>query len=237
MDTMKDISVLIPACNEAGFIRQNIEILDDFLGKSFRSHEIIVAEDGSTDGTDRILKAMADEKRIIHLHSDKRLGKGKAITNAFFASSGRIILFTDADFPTDMKSMLRMTSLLERHDMVVASRIKKGSISKRSLSRRMFSISYNSIVRLLFRTGIRDHQCGIKAFRRDSCAGIFRQIVSSGFFWDTELIVRSVKSNLSIFEMPIAWNERKHGRSKVSICRESWRMGKSLIRFWYQMSA
>ncbi|MCX6814197.1 MAG: glycosyltransferase [Candidatus Aenigmarchaeota archaeon] len=198
------------------------------------SYEIVVSEDGSTDGTDRILKELAGREIITHLHSGIRLGKGKAVRNAFFASSGERVFFTDADFPMEMEDIPKMLGLLGRYNMVIGSR-SKGISAERSFARKMFSISYNSFVRLLFRTGIRDHQCGVKAFRREAVKEAFSRI-SSGFLWDTELIVRAKREGCSIFELPIRWQEKRSGRSKVSVYRDSYRMGKALIKFWYHMN-
>jgi glycosyltransferase involved in cell wall biosynthesis len=181
---MKEISVLIPAYNEADSIRQNIEHLDAFLKENCSSYEIVVSEDGSTDGTDRILKELAGREIITHLHSSIRLGKGKAVRNAFFASSGERVFFTDADFPMEMEDIPKMLGLLGRYNMVIGSR-SKGISAERSFARKMFSIYYNSFVRLLFRTGIKGPPMRGEGLQEGSCKGgvfthIFRLPVGHG---------------------------------------------------------
>src|SRR4030042_80358 len=204
----KEISVIIPACNEAQSIERNVLMLEEFLGRNYRSHEIIVAEDGSTDGTDRILGELSSRNaNIMHLHSDRKLGKGRAISMAFLSSCGRKVLLIDADFPVGLECIPRMTGLLESNDLVLGSRFTKGSSAERSLKRAFLSVSYNSFVRLLFRTGIRDHQCGVKAMR-SSLKGVVLEVRENGFFWDTELIVRARQRNRKLFETPITWRER-----------------------------
>jgi glycosyltransferase involved in cell wall biosynthesis len=233
---MKDIAVIVPAWNEAQCIEENILELEAFLSRNFSSHEIIISEDGSTDGTDRIVRKLsANNADITHLHSDERLGKGKAVSNAVLSSGSSKIFLMDADFPTSLSSIPKMTRLLEGYDMVLGSRLE-GKKAERPLMRTLMSMSYNSLVRLFFRTGIKDHQCGVKAFRSRALKSIMPEMESAGFFWDTELIVRAKRGNLSIMELPIPWQERRHGSSKISVLREVNRMGKSMIKMWYDIN-
>jgi len=232
----KEIAVIVPAWNEAECIEENILALDGFLGSNFSSHEIIISEDGSTDGTDRIAGSLsARSSNIIHLHSDARLGKGKAMTNAILASGAKNIFLMDADFPAGLSCIPRMTGLLEGSELVLGSRFKKGSAAERSLMRAFASISYNVLVRLLFRTGVRDHQCGVKAMR-SSLKDVVLEMRKSGFFWDTELIVKARQRGLRITEVPIAWRERRVGASKISVFKEAYRMGKDAITLWYKLN-
>ncbi len=233
----KEIAAIIPACNEAGSIEKNILALEDFLRHNYSSYEIIVSEDGSTDGTNEIVRKLSSKNAaIIHLHSDKRLGKGKAISNAILSSHSKSIFLTDADFPADMRCITQMTGLLDRYDMVLGTRLKKGGKAKRPFMRSFLSHSYNSLVRLAFRTGISDHQCGVKAFRRDALAELIPQVESRGFFWDSELIVMARKRDYRIAEVPLTWKDRKRGKSKVSVLKESYRMGKDTAKLWYRIN-
>jgi glycosyltransferase involved in cell wall biosynthesis len=230
---MKDVTVLIHACNEAEIIKRNIQDLNDFLRNNYKSYEIIVAEDGSTDGTDNILHLMSQgNKNIIHIHYSKRLGKGMALNNAFFSSSGKRIFMIDADFPVGLECIVKMFGRLGRNDIVIGSRMMKSSVIKRSLSRSVASLSYNTLVRLLFRTGVRDHQCGVKAFKKEALSEILPLMRSSSFFWDTELLINAKELGYRILEMPITWNDRGKGKSKVSVPRDSLKMAKNLMEFW-----
>ena len=231
----KEIAVIVPARNEAECIEENMLALEGFLASNFPSHEIIISEDGSTDGTGRIAASLSARNRdIIHLHSDKRLGKGKAINNAILSSGARSILIMDADLPAGLSCIPRMVRLLDDNDIVMGSRLAKGSVVERSMARSFTSISYNTFVRLLFRTGVRDHQCGVKAMR-GSLKDVVLGMRESGFFWDTELIVRARRRNRRLSEMPISWREREKGTSKISLL-EIFRMGRSALKFWYRIN-
>jgi len=233
----KEISVIVPAWNEAQCIEKNILALEEFLSRNFSSHEIIISEDGSTDGTDEIVRNLsAKNVNIIDLHSDKRLGKGKAINNAFFSSSGKKIFLIDADFPTGLGNILKMTRLLDSYDIVLGSRLEREGRAERPILRTFLSVSYNSLVRLFFRTGIKDHQCGVKAARRGVLEDIIPSMISRGFSWDTELIARAKKRNCRMAEVPIVWKDRRHSRSKISVAREINRMGMGILRIWYRIN-
>jgi glycosyltransferase involved in cell wall biosynthesis len=235
---MKDISVLIPACNEAEFIEKNILKLSDFLSKNYKTYEIIVSEDGSKDGTDTILMGLArKDSNVRHLHSRVRLGKGMALKNAFNASSSSNIFMIDADFPVSLDYISKMLGYLRNYDMVIGSRSMKGSVIKRSASRSLASLSYNAFVRMLFSTGVRDHQCGVKAFKREVLSEILPAIKSNNFFWDTELLVNAKRRGYRILEVPIIWKERTEGKSKVSIMKDGMKMAKSLMIFWYRINS
>jgi len=231
---IKDISIIIPAYNEADFIKENIQKLDKFLKERYKSYEIIVSEDGSNDGTDKILCSIS-RKNIKHIHFEKRLGKGRALNNAFFSSSGKRIFIIDADFPVSLDYIQKMLAFVDKYDVVIGSRLMKKSAIKRSFVRHLFSITYNILVRMLFRTGTRDHQCGVKAFKREVLSEILPSITSTGFSWDTELIVKAKMRRYKILEIPIVWKDRKFGKSKVSIYKESLKMVKFISRLWYSI--
>jgi glycosyltransferase involved in cell wall biosynthesis len=231
---MKEVSVVIPAFNESRIIGRNIRTLDGFLKENFRPYEIVVSEDGSTDGTDRILHSLSQTNHnITHLHSKERLGKGRALNKALLASSGRSIFMMDADFPVGLECIIRMVGYLERKDIVIGSRMMKRSVIRRSLSRSLASLFYNTLVRLLFHTGVRDHQCGVKAFRREVLSEILPHMRSNNFFWDTEFLVNAKGCGYRILEVPIEWKDRGSGKSKVSVPRDGLEMARNLLNFWY----
>jgi glycosyltransferase involved in cell wall biosynthesis len=228
----KEISVIIPVCNEAKIINENILMLEKFLINEYPSYEIIASEDGSTDGTDNILKLLAIKKNIVHIHSKKRLGKGRAINNAFRLSKGKYIYLIDADFPVDISNIPIMIKLLENYDIAIGSRAKKESVIERSFIRLIFSLSYNMIVRFFFRTGVLDHQCGVKAFKRNIMEDLLPNMKEKGFIWDTEFLVEAKMRGYKILEVPIKWNDRKFGNSKISFYKDSYIMGMELLKLW-----
>ena len=226
------LSLIIPAFNEAPSLRRSIDFIEEAVKQITRSYEIIIAEDGSMDGTDRIAADMARENsRIIHSHADERLGKGQALKRALEASAGEIIVFMDADLATSLGHLWKLVLLIEReYDGAIGSRYTNGSITSRTVLRTLTSKTYNSLVRLLFRDGIHDHQCGFKAFRRKALESLLKDVESDSFIFDTELIIKARRKGFLIVEVPVTWTEPYGRKSKFKLLRDGPEMGLKLLR-------
>src|SRR5512147_2156525 len=98
LEPTKELSILLPAYNEAAQIERCVQEVEAVVKKISDSYEIIVSEDGSTDGTEVIVSRLAkDNSNLILIHAAERLGKGKGIKNALSASKGKFIVFMDVD--------------------------------------------------------------------------------------------------------------------------------------------
>jgi len=102
MFTMKedvDLTVILPVFNEFDILIDSVKTIKKILDETDYKYEIIIAEDGSTDGTDKIAKGLSERhKDVIWLHSDKRLGRGRAVSNAIIKSTGTIVGFIDTNY-------------------------------------------------------------------------------------------------------------------------------------------
>ena len=158
----KKISLILPAYNEAERLKDTARQVADTLQKITPSFEIIIAEDGSTDGTDKIAEELAKEHPYIkHLHSKERLGRGKALSRAFKSSKGEILAYIDVDLATDLKHLKELINSIreEGYDFSTGSRMLKESDVKRSFTRLIASRGFNLLTRLLLKSEIKDHQC------------------------------------------------------------------------------
>jgi glycosyltransferase involved in cell wall biosynthesis len=227
-----DVSVIVPAFNEAAALKRNIKSIKKALEPIAESCEIIIAEDGSTDGTSMIAEQLAEEcPEVFHLHSDERLGKGGALKRALKISRGEIIIFMDADLATSLDSLSSVILVIKNgYDGAVASRRIKGAKVKRPFSRALASKAYSLFVRLLFKDGIRDHQCGFKAFSRQLLESVLDDVESEGFLFDTELIVKAQRRGFVVVEVPVTWKEPKGRTSKVMLFRDGAKMGFELLK-------
>ena len=225
------ISIVIPAYNEAERLEKNIETLIDFLEKNYKEFEIIITEDGSTDGTDRIAESLAIRYPFVHhIHSDKRLGKGKAVLNGIKNAKGDIVVYMDADLSTDLHHLKEVVNAVEDgYDMVVGSRLLKESRTSRPFTRDFPSKVYNFLVRFLLKSEIHDHQCGFKAFRRDSILKIADKARDNHWFWDTEILVLAQRDGMKIKEIPVTWTHNRDGA--VSVFKTSLYLLSNLIRY------
>ena len=229
----KEISVLLPAYNEALQIEKCVREVNHTVSSFSGSYEIIVAEDGSTDGTDSIVSELLNVVPNLSLqHSSVRLGKGKAIKNAVNSAKGEVIVFMDVDLATSLDCLPQIIKQVEEHGgMVIGSRHVAGSKVHRRASRTLFSLAYNLLVRVLFLDSIHDHQCGFKAMRHEVAEAV-GDIKSNGFFFDTEMILRCKKSGFPIKEVGVEWSEnRNRSASKVRLFRDAAKIGLDLFKF------
>ncbi len=232
-ESNREISILLPAFNEAEQIERCVREVEAAVRVFSKSYEIIVSEDGSTDGTDVIVAKMAKKNpNIVLLHSPTRLGKGKGIKNALQNSRGKIIAFMDVDLATNLECLPQLLKIVkENGGMAIGSRHVAGSRVQRGISRTLFSLTYNLAVRLLFLDGIHDHQCGFKTMSRPVAEAVLNVSKSDGYFFDTEMIVRCKKLGFPVAEVAVQWTERGKGASKVNPVRDAKKIGLELLAF------
>ncbi|MCW4004616.1 MAG: glycosyltransferase family 2 protein [Candidatus Bathyarchaeota archaeon] len=229
----KEISILLPAYNEASQIGKCVQNVEAAVRSFTESYEIIVSEDGSTDGTDVIVAKMAESNpNLLLLHSPNRLGKGKAIRKALSNSKGKYVTFMDVDLATDLACLPKLLSIVKQNGgMAIGSRHVRGARVERKLSRTVFSLTYNLFVRLLFLDGIRDHQCGFKIMSRDVAEAVLSSCKADGYFFDTEMIIRCKKLGYPVAEVAVTWRERHNGRSKVNPVQDAKKIGLDMLAF------
>jgi glycosyltransferase AglD len=235
--SITSVSVVLPAYNEAANIEKAFFVTAETLLKITDRFEIIIAEDGSTDGTDRIASNLARQYAYaVHLHSDKRQGRGKALSRAFKAASGEVLCYIDVDLATDMKYLEKLITAvsLDGYDFATGSRMMHESDAKRPFKREFASRGYNFLVRLFLRSKLYDHQCGFKAFRREALFELLDEIENEHWFWDTEVLVRAQQKGYRVMEFPVYW--RHGGSSKVDMVKDVKGMGSEIFRLWRELS-
>ena len=233
---MIQVSLILPAYNEAERLKDTVQQVADALYKITSSFETIIAEDGSTDGTDKIAEDLAKEYPYIkHMHSKERLGRGKALNRAFKSSKGEILAYIDVDLATDLKHLQELINSIkeEGYDFSTGSRMLKESDVKRSFTRLIASKGFNLLTRLLLKSKIKDHQCGFKAFKREQLFDILEEVKDNHWFWDTEMLVRAQRKGYKIKEFPVKW--RCGRKTKVDLKRDVFGMGTQIIRLWREL--
>jgi glycosyltransferase involved in cell wall biosynthesis len=230
------LSIVLPAFNEVNTLETAVAEIMNALEKFKDSYEIIIAEDGSTDGTDKVAALLSERYVFVkHLHGEKRLGKGAALKNAFKKAGGRILIYMDVDLATNVGQLKSLVNAIkvEKYDFATGSRMLSGSKVERSRTRKIASKSYNFLVRVMLGSKIKDHQCGFKAFKREPLMKLLDEVAARHWFWDTELIVRAVRKGYKIKEIPVEW---KGGReTKVKLLRDTFSMGSQVIKLWWQL--
>jgi|GEM_PF-365587 len=219
------VSVFIPIFNEEDIIERYINTLEYIIKKIPVDYELFVVNDASTDRTARIVKAIERSGRSVRLLNYK-IGptRRENLAQSFARADGDIVVFIDVDLVASLRFVNDLIEqVLSGYDIATGSRYIRGSKIKRKPFRLWISILYNNLIRLLFRTGISDHMCGFKAFKKDVILKLVREMgydrsLTRGIFWDTELLVRARRQGLKIKEIPIWWIERN--TSKLYFKRE-----------------
>ena len=213
MGGQTDVSIIVPVYNEERRIAPFLEVLLRFSQENLGSYEIVVVNDGSTDGTDAVVK------RIIAGREDARLvgyslnrGKGEAVRFGVLASRREKIIFIDGDGSIQPDRIPAMLEKLGEYDVVVGDRSLKESRAKIPAYRRMTGRAFNFIVDLLFRTGIKDNLCGFKGFRAGAARDLFGGLVSRGWVFDVELFYKIRWRGYRLHRMPVEWEHREDSK-------------------------
>lgn len=236
MKSSVEISVVFPAYNEASSLESAVNKASQALNEFTRSYEIIIAEDGSTDGTDKLAAELGEKHPFVkHIHGKKRLGRGTALKNAFKQSRGEILVYMDLDLATDLKHLKPLVLAIESegYDFATGSRMLRESKVKRSGTRNIASKTYNFLVRTLLGSKVRDHQCGFKAFRREQLMQLLDEVGANHWFWDTEVLVRAYQRGYKIKEIPVAWTGGQE--TKVNLLKDSLNMGWQIFSLWWHL--
>lgn len=226
------ISIILPAFNEAKQLEKTVKTIYREMKKIQPKFEIIIAEDGSTDGTDKIAASLSKRyKKIRHFHNRERFGRGRALNRAFKKSKGKIMVYMDVDLATDLKSLRRLIrEIKDGADVSTGSRYTEGSESRRAFKRLVASKVFNTLVKIFLGSKIKDHQCGFKAFKRKTILPLLDEIESPHWFWDTEILVKAQKKGLVVTEIPVKWKESK--MTKVSLTNDIIGMGSKIFKLW-----
>ncbi|MFC1454941.1 dolichyl-phosphate beta-glucosyltransferase [Candidatus Undinarchaeota archaeon] len=203
---MSEISLIVPCYNEEERIRPFLEKLSASLKKHKGEIELILVDDGSTDKTNDILKEFRYKNKVLCKHEINK-GKGAAVKTGVQASSGRKIIFIDADGSIDPSEIKRMSKALDTRDIVISSKLHEKSKMpiKQPPNRIFFGKIFNLLANIMFRIEMYDSLCGFKGFRRDAGRRIFKGIRSKRWVFDVEVLYLAKKLNYSVSILPITW--------------------------------
>jgi dolichyl-phosphate beta-glucosyltransferase len=209
-----DISLILPAFNEARAIPVTIgEAVRYFNARGLR-YEIIVAADGA-DGTREVVRKMARENPALQaIGSEARRGKGLGIREAVAIAKGSVIGYADADNKVPIDEFDKFRPWLDGNELVIGSRRFGASIEKaQPLYRRVGSVGFHwfmqSVVGL---PGIQDTQCGFKFFQHTAAKELFRRQKIDGYMFDVEILAIARRLGYRIRQVPIRWRDDADSR-------------------------
>jgi dolichyl-phosphate beta-glucosyltransferase len=209
-------SIVIPAYNEDARIESSLKKIITFIAQHNWHAEIIVVDDGSTDGTLEIVERYAEVNPCIRMVSNPgNRGKGYSVRNGMLHAKGKLLLFTDADLSSPIEEALKLCdAITQGADVAIGSRWLQAKLQtqRQPLYRQLFGRVFNRLLRTMLALPYKDTQCGFKAFTRPAAQAIFplQQIERWGF--DPEVLFLARRFGFKIIEVPVAWAHREGTR-------------------------
>ncbi len=214
------LSITAPAYNERENIESMVTYWESVFARDGVQGEIVIGEDGSTDGTKDILRQLQErfENLLVVDHAVNR-GYGYALGSAIARTSGEYVLTIDSDGQFDAGEYTLLLDEMDKgHDVVTGYRRGKQDVLLRVLADRVL----NLIIRALFRLRLRDTNCALKLFKGDVARLLM--IEARGYPTPTELLVRAQTLGYRIGEAGITHYPRAGGQSKLKALQTSWHM-------------
>ena len=200
------LSLIIPAYNEAQRIQASLESAEAYLDRQDYDYEIIVVDDGSTDGTPQVVR---DTHPEVHLESyGENRGKGYAVRHGMTVARGDYRLFSDADGSTPIEELDKVWPRFDDGaDVAIGSRaLPESNVeTHQPWYRENMGRVFNGIVRVMRLTRFHDTQCGFKAFSRKAADIVFPRQTIDGFGFDPELLYIAQRHGLRVDEIPVHW--------------------------------
>lgn len=221
-----ELSIIIPSYNEEARLPATLEKIAAYVAVAGRSTEVIVVDDGSTDGTAKVSDSFRGKIPVLRtLPNGVNRGKGYSVRHGMLEATGDIVLFTDADLSAPIEEADKLlAAIAQNNDVAIGSRaIDRSLISTHQSPFREFAgIVFNTVVRLCLRLPFVDTQCGFKAFRRKRCRIIFEQQRIERFGFDPEILYLARHHGLRSAEIPVRWAHSP--ATKVNMLRDSAQM-------------
>lgn len=233
-----DTTIVIAAYNEEHRLPDSLRKIEAYRRSSGLEAEIVVVDDGSTDGTAAIVRLMSEEMSRLRLISyGRNMGKGYALRTGVLASAGRHVLVTDADLSTPIEELDTLKSHIssQGHDIAIGSRGLGNSdvVQAQPPWRRGMGQIFSKLVRLLVLDDFKDTQCGFKLFSGEVARNLFKDARVDRFAYDVEILALAKKKGYRVAEVPITW--KNSTASRVSPLVDSLQMVADLVRIRLRM--
>lgn len=228
-----EISIIIPAYNAARVLERCVIEVKKEAGKITKNYEIIISEDGSRDGTDKIAISLAKkDKHIVNLHDPNKLGRGEALSRAFKIAKGNISVYIDVDLDISPHYIPKLINQIKsNYDISTSSKRHPESKTSSPFLRTILSGGFNFLVRLFLGSKLYSHQDGLKAFKTDIVKKLLPIVQDNKWFWDTEILVIAQWLGYKIGEVPTIVSYGFEGTT-VSSFRDTRDMFLGILKLW-----
>jgi dolichyl-phosphate beta-glucosyltransferase len=236
---MATYSLIFPAYNESARLAPTLETVLSYVLQQHWQAEIIVVDDGSTDGTADIVREYAGRNPMVRLvENPGNRGKGYSVRNGMLSAHGDILLFSDADLSSPISEAPKLFAAIENGaDIAIGSRWLNSAVQtqRQSLVRQLFGRIYNLLLRAVLGLDFKDTQCGFKAFTGPAARLIFSAQKIDRWGFDPELLFLARTYALRVSEIPVEWAHA--GASKINPVRDGLRMFREMLSIrWNSMT-
>ena len=224
------LSIIVPAYNEEKRLPSSLPQIIQFVRDQDYPAEVIVVDDGSTDGTAEIVKKYQKEASFISLMQVDHGGKGHAVKAGMKMANGEYLFLCDSDLSMPIKEVTKfLPPALDGYDLAIASREIEGAHRyDEPAYRHLMGRVFNLIVRLMAVHGIHDTQAGFKCFRRHAAHQLFPLQTISGWGFDVEILFVAQRHGMQIVEVPINWYYAD--RSQVKPIQDTYNMFREVLK-------
>jgi dolichyl-phosphate beta-glucosyltransferase len=232
-------SIILPAYNEQARIAATLDKILAHASEHRWNVEVIVVNDGSSDGTAAIVREYAAKHTVLQLlENPANRGKGYSVRNGILHARGDILLFSDADLSSPIEEADKLFgAIADGADIAIGSRWvdPRMQIRKQPLHRRIFGRIFNLALRTILGLHFKDTQCGFKAFTRRSALALFPLQKIDRWGFDPELLYLACRFGFGVDEVPVAWSHREGTR--IQPLRDGMRMFGELLKVrWYMLT-
>lgn len=206
--SFRSISVFFPCFNERENLEPLVQQAVEVLEKTGLDYEIILVDDGSTDGTAALADSLAAQHpRIQVIHHPVNKGYGAALQSGFRTATKELVFYTDGDRQFDLNELPPLLPLIEQYDIVSGYRLNR----QEGLIRRLNAFCWTQLVCLLFHMKVKDIDCSFKLFKRE----IFEDmpLVSTGALIDTEILARALRKGCTLVQVGVHHYPRRAGKA------------------------
>jgi dolichyl-phosphate beta-glucosyltransferase len=231
-----ELSIVVPCYDEEQRLPRTIERIEKYFAGRSISYELILVDDGSSDGTRKVQDAAAARNPSVRVEAlPRNRGKGRALAAGVAVARGVEILVTDADLSTPIEELEKLRVALHGGaGVAIGSRALRGSRVEISqpVYRVLMGKVFNLLVQAVLLPGIWDTQCGFKLFRADVAHEVFAGLTTDGFGYDPEVLYLAKKRGVKIAEVPVVW--RNSAPTKVMPIKSSYDMFKHVVKIRFR---
>jgi glycosyltransferase involved in cell wall biosynthesis len=238
-EARSSLSIVLPCFDEAERLPGTLAAYLAHFPPSRAEVELIVVDDGSSDGTSAIADQIAAaDPRVRVVRTPHNHGKGYAVRVGVQAAQGELVVFTDADGSYGPEQLERVVAALDRAPVAIGARLGSQAGTGSPLLRRLASPVFNRVMRLLLGLPFHDTQCGLKGFRRDAAEALFQRARVDGFAFDAEALLVARRLGFEVVEVPVTAEDRQGSKVRVGgdalrMLADVWRVRRAAARGVY----